>query len=147
MLIEEPRCDPSPSRFSLPTSASRKPIRDRTNDNPFSEAHFRTLKYRPDLPERFASIQHAREHCLDFFAWYNDEHRHSGLALMTPRDVHQGKVNDRLAARKIVLDAAFAANPERFVRGRPRPEAPPEIVWINPPKLQPQAAESEQVVA
>jgi len=118
-----------------------------SNDNPFSEAQFRTLKYRPNFPERFASIQHAREHCVDFFAWYNDEHRHSGLALMTPRDVHEGKVNDKLAKRKIVLDAAFAANPERFVRGRPRPESPPTIVWINPPKQPPLATAAEQEIA
>jgi len=118
-----------------------------SNDNPFSEAQFRTLKYRPDFPERFASIQHAREHCVDFFAWYNDEHRHSGLALMTPRDVHEGKINERLAKRKAVLDAAFAATPERFVRGNPRPAQPPAIVWINPPKQSPEDAATAREVA
>ena len=118
-----------------------------SNDNPFSEAQFRTFKYRPGFPERFESIQHAREHCVDFFAWYNDEHRHSRLALMTPRDVHEGKVNDRIAKRKAVLDAAFAANPERFVRGNPRPAQPPSIVWINPPKQSPNEVETEQAVA
>jgi putative transposase len=118
-----------------------------SNDNPFSEAQFRTLKYRPDFPERFGSIQHAREHCVDFFAWYNDQHRHSGLALMTPRDVHDGKVNERLAKRKAVLDAAFAANPERFVRGNPRPAEPPSAVWINPPKEAPTITKTEREVA
>lgn len=118
-----------------------------SNDNPFSEAHFRTLKYRPDFPERFDSIEHAREHCVDFFDWYNDEHRHSGLALMTPRDVHKGKINERLAKRAAVLDVAFATNPERFVRGNPRPAQPPSIVWINPPQSHVADAKTEPAVA
>ena len=105
-----------------------------SNDNPFSEAHFRTLKYRPDFPERFGSREHARQHCLDFFRWYNHEHYHSGLALMTPHDVHHGLVETKLVQRSIALSAAFNAHPERFPHGMPMPEAPRSTVWINPPK-------------
>jgi putative transposase len=105
-----------------------------SDDNPFSEAQFKTLKYRPTFPERFASLQHAREFLREFFAWYNTEHHHSGLALLTPHDVHHGLVDERLGQRAQVLDAAYAANPERFVRCPPAPRRPPATVWINPPK-------------
>jgi putative transposase len=105
-----------------------------SDDNPFSEAQFKTLKYRPDFPERFASIQHAREFLRGFFAWYNTQHHHSRLALLTPHDVHHGLVDERLSQRARVLDAAYAANPERFVRSAPTPHRPPTTVWINPPK-------------
>jgi putative transposase len=105
-----------------------------SDDNPFSEAQFKTLKYRPAFPERFASIQHAREFLREFFAWYNTEHHHSGLALLTPHDVHHGLVDERLSHRARVLDAAYAANPERFVSCPPTPRRPPTTVWINPPK-------------
>ncbi|MGH2880468.1 MAG: transposase, partial [Solirubrobacteraceae bacterium] len=105
-----------------------------SDDNPFSEAHFKTLKYRPDFPERFASLEHARAFLRDFFAWYNTQHRHDALALLTPYDVHHGLVQERLAQRRRVLDAAYAAHPERFVRNPPSPPAPPDTVWINPPK-------------
>ena len=104
-----------------------------SNDNPFSEAGFKTLKYRPDYPERFGSLEHARAFNRDFFDWYNDEHHHSGLALMTPHDVHYGLAESRRAERATVLDAAFLAHPERFTRGRPTPLALPTAVWINPP--------------
>ncbi len=105
-----------------------------SNDNPFSEAHFKTLKYRPAFPERFGSIQDARAHCHDFFPWYNVEHHHSGLGRLTPHDVHFGLADQRVAARAMVLATAYAAHPERFPRGLPQPPACPEAVWINPPK-------------
>jgi putative transposase len=104
-----------------------------SDDNPFSEAQFKTLKYRPDFPARFASLTHAREFLREFFDWYNNRHRHDALALLTPHDVHHGLVAERLAQRARVLDAAYAAHPERFVRGAPVPAAPPKAVWINPP--------------
>jgi len=105
-----------------------------SDDNPFSEAQFKTLKYRPDFPERFASLEHAREFLYSFFAWYNQQHHHEGLALLTPHDVHHGLVEKRLAQRALVLNAAYAAHPERFVNHPPSPARPPESVWINPPK-------------
>lgn len=105
-----------------------------SNDNPFSEAAFKTLKYRPDFPERFGCIEDARSYCVDFFAWYNDEHRHSGIGLHTPADVHYGRAQQRADARAVVLAAAHRAHPERFVHGVPRPPALPSAVWINKPK-------------
>jgi putative transposase len=107
-----------------------------SNDNPFSEAQFKTLKYRPAFPERFGSIQDVRAHCDVFFAWYNTEHRHSALGLLTPADVHCGLAQDRAAARATVLAAAYAAHPERFPRGLPQPLTCPHEVWINRPKPQ-----------
>ena len=105
-----------------------------SDDNPFSEAQFKTLKYRPDFPDRFGSAEHARAHCQDFFPWYNTEHRHSGIGLLTPHDVHHGLATQRIAARNDVLAAAHAAHPERFPAGRPVHRAEPAAVWINPPK-------------
>ena len=104
-----------------------------SNDNPFSEAQFKTLKYRPAFPERFGSIQDARAHGHVFFPWYNTEHHHSGLGLLTPADVHHGRVEQRRAARATVLATAYAAHPERFAAGVPQPAACPTHVWINPP--------------
>jgi len=108
-----------------------------SNDNPFSESHFKTMKYRPDFPEHFEHLEHARAHSADFFDWYNLDHRHGALGLLTPHDVHHGLVDGRLRERARVLDAAFLAHPERFPRGRPIPNAPPAQVWINPPKENP----------
>jgi putative transposase len=105
-----------------------------SNDNPFSEAQFKTLKYRPMFPERFGSIQDARAHCPEFFTWYNTEHHHSGLGLLTPADVHHGLAEERVAARAAALAMAYAAHPERFPSGAPHPPARPVEVWINPPK-------------
>ena len=105
-----------------------------SNDNPFSEAQFKTLKYRPAFPARFGSIQDARAHCHVFFPWYNTEHHHSGLGLLTPADVHHGVAEQRIAARATVLATAYAAHPERFPAGQPQPPARPVEVWINPPK-------------
>ncbi len=106
-----------------------------SNDNPFSEAHFKTLKYRPDFPDRFGCIEDARAHCVDFFHWYNAEHYHSGVGLLTPEDVHYGRAPARSAARALVLGAAQAAHPERFTNGAPCPPALPTAVWINRPGI------------
>jgi putative transposase len=105
-----------------------------SNDNPYSEAQFKTLKYRPGFPERFPSLLDSRAHCQVFFPWYNHEHRHSGIGLLTPADVHYGRAAEILAQRQRVLVAAHAARPERFVRGAPRPPQVPTAAWINPPK-------------
>ena len=105
-----------------------------SDDNPFSEAHFKTLKYRPGFPSRFGSIEDARAFCRTFFAWYNTEHRHSGIGLLTPETVHRGRGEDVRTARRAVLADAYAAHPERFVRQRPEPPKLPTAVWINPPK-------------
>lgn len=101
-----------------------------SNDNPFSEAQFNTLKYRPDFPPRFGSIQDARAHCQAFFPWYNTEHHHSSLGLLTPADVQHGLAERRTAERATVLAAAYAAHPERFPAGLPHPTAGPVEVWI-----------------
>lgn len=104
-----------------------------SNDNAFSESQFKTLKYRPDFPDRFGSIQHAREHLTTFFDWYNAEHRHSGIGYLTPADVHHGRAAAVLEKRQRVLDQARAAHPERFARGMARVLTLPGAVWINPP--------------
>ncbi len=104
-----------------------------STDNPYSEAQFKTLKYRPGFPKRFGSIEHARAFCREFFGWYNGEHRHSGIGLMTPATVHHGRAEQTHAERARVLDAAYAANPERFVRRAPTPPPVPAAAWINKP--------------
>jgi putative transposase len=105
-----------------------------SNDNPFSEAQFKTLKYRPDFPERFGAIQDARAHGHVFFPWYNTEPHHAGLGLLTPADVHHGLAEQRIAARATVLATAYRVHPERFPAGLPHPPAHPGEVWINPPQ-------------
>jgi putative transposase len=104
-----------------------------SNDNPYIESHFKTLKYGPSFPDHFANIEQARDFCRRFFAWYNMEHRHVGIALLTPRDVHYGRVGERRAARRTVLHTAFSEHPERFVRGCPEPPALASVVYINEP--------------
>jgi putative transposase len=104
-----------------------------SNDNPYSEAQFKTLKYRPGFPDRFASIEEARAFCQNFFRWYNVEHRHSGIGLLPPEVVHYGQAQAAYDARSQVLAAAHAAHPERFVRQAPRPPQLPTAAWINPP--------------
>jgi len=104
-----------------------------SNDNPYSESQFKTLKYRPEFPDRFGSIQDARTLCRAFFPWYNHEHRHGGLALLTPADVHYGRAQERLEKRSRVLEAAFQAHPERVKGRRPLPGVLPDADWINPP--------------
>jgi len=103
-------------------------------DNPFSEAQFKTMKYRPDYPQAFAGIQAARTWARHFLQWYNHEHHHSGLALMTPATVHYGQVETVYQQRQQVLTTACAAHPERFVHGKPSLPKPPEEVWINQPQ-------------
>jgi len=105
-----------------------------SNDNPYSESHFKTVKYHPEFPDRFGSLQDSRSFLLDFFEWYNTMHHHSGLGLLTPFDVHYGLAGQRLADREKVLRTAFEMTPERFVRGVPKPLALPQAVWINKPK-------------
>ena len=118
------------SDLSIDASHSRPRV---SNDNPFSEAQFRTFKYRPEFPERFGSLEDARAIGHDLFAWYNDAHHHSGLSYLTPADVHYGRAAAILDIRHRVRLAAYAAHPERFVQGPPRPETLPTMVWINPP--------------
>jgi putative transposase len=104
-----------------------------SNDNPYSESQFRTLKYRPDFPDTFGSIEHAREHCRTFFTWYNTEHYHSGIGWNHPIDVHYGRSEAVRANRAEVLTTAYTRNPERFVRKHPEPPALPTTTWINRP--------------
>jgi putative transposase len=103
-----------------------------SDDNPFSEAPFKTLKYRPDFPTRFGSLHGARAHCADFFRWYNNEHYHSGIALKTPHVVHHDLAEQVQRDRRAALDAAHRAHPERFVHGHPEPPPLPTQAWINP---------------
>lgn len=105
-----------------------------SDDNPYSESQFKTMKYRPGFPKRFGCIEDARAHCKRFFAWYNFEHRHSGIGFMTPNAVHFGQVEAMLKKRQVALDAAFAAHPKRFKNRPPKTHCVPRKVWINPPK-------------
>jgi len=104
-----------------------------STDNPYSEAQFKTLKYRPGFPTRFDSIEHARAFCRQFFPWYNRDHRHSGIGLMTPETVHHDRAEQAHAQRAGVLEAAYARNPERFVHQCPTPPPIPAAAWINKP--------------
>ena len=115
-----------------------------SDDNPFSESQFKTLKYRPGFPERFFTLEEARSFCRDFFRWYNTEHRHSGIAMMTPDMMHTGRAVAVHAARQEVLHQAYAEHPERFVRRAPAPRPLPNAVYINPPK--PAPAVTQEVV-
>ena len=105
-----------------------------SNDNPFSEAHFKTLKYQPEFPRRFETINEARAFCRQFFTWYNEEHHHAGIGLMTPDQIHFGQAEEIYAARQNTLNTAFLNTPESFVRKPPQPPHIPTAVWINPPK-------------
>ena len=116
--------------LSVTKSHSRPYVSD---DNPYSESHFRTMKYRPDFPDRFGCIQDSRAFCQTFFTWYNQEHRHSGIELLTPAAVHYGQASEIMGRRQVVLDAAYQAHPERFVRSAPKLLAIPKEVWINKP--------------
>jgi putative transposase len=119
--------------LSITKSHSRPYVSD---DNPYSESQFKTLKYRPGFPNRFGSIQDARAFCREFFPWYNGEHRHSGIGLMTPEMVHYGEAELVTSQRQNVLASAFDEHPERFVRGMPMPPSLPEAAWINKPKVE-----------
>ena len=111
-------------------SLSRPRVSD---DNPFSEAQFKTLKYHPGFPGRFHDITAVIAFCRTFFPWYNTEHRHGGIAMLTPDDVHHHRTRSVLDQRGRTLQAAWTRHPERFVRGIPKPDPLPEAVWINPP--------------
>lgn len=111
-----------------------------SNDNPYSESLFKTMKYRPEFPDRFGSIQDARAFCRRFFDWYNNRHHHSGIGLLTPQQVHSGRAGQLRHQRKIVLDAAHARHPNRFVRTAPQAPAMPTAAWINPPENSQRAA-------
>ena len=121
------------SDLGVTKSHSRPHVPD---DNPYSEAQFKTMKYRPDYPDRFGCPEDVRGWGRSFFSWYNFEHHHTGLGLMTPATVHYGQAPQVQAQRQRVLEAAFVAHPERFVRGRPTAPTLPEAVWINKPKTQ-----------
>lgn len=122
------------SDLGVTPSHSRPHVPD---DNPYSEAHFKTLKYQPDFPERFGSLADARAWARTFFSWYNEEHYHTGLGLLTPAMVHYGQAETHQAQRQQVLQAAYAAHPERFVGGQPKVPPLPPAVWINQPKKEP----------
>jgi putative transposase len=119
--------------LGITKSHSRPHVSD---DNPYSEAQFKTLKYRPDFPGRFGCIQDSRSFCQLFFPWYNGDHHHNGIALLTPEIVHYGKAEAVTSQRQIVLASAFDAHPERFVHGRPVPPSLPKAAWINKPKVE-----------
>ncbi len=116
--------------LDIARSHSRPHVSD---DNPYSESQFKTMKYRPDFPERFNCMEEARAYCRVFFPWYNEEHRHSGIAYMTPHSVHFGLAQAMLITRQAALDAAFVAHPKRFKNTNPQPHALPIAAWINPP--------------
>src|SRR6516164_2679836 len=121
-------------------SHSRPQVSD---DNPFSEAQFKTLKYRPDFPDRFGAYEDAESFCQRFFPWYNREHRHGALGLMTPHDIHDGLAAAQWQRRAAVLRAAYQAHPERFPRGVPVPPPLPTAAWINKPPAPPALAVPE----
>lgn len=118
------------SDLGVTKTHSRPHVND---DNPYSESQFKTLKYRPEFPDRFGSIEDARQFCRNFFRWYNQQHCHSGIALLMPEVVHYGLAQEVLSQRDRILLSAYQAHPERFVKGRPKPSALPKAVWINPP--------------
>ena len=123
-----------PVAFLLADLESPRPTPARaSNDNPYSESQFKTLKYRPGFPDRFGSLQDARSFCQQFFTWYNRRHRHAGIAMMTPEAVH-GRAAQLHQARAQVLAAAYAVHPEGFVHRPPAPKPLPTAVWINPPE-------------
>ena len=118
-------------------SHSRPQVSD---DDPFSEAQFKTLKYRPDFPARFGAYEDAETFCRRFFPWYNLEHRHSALGLMTPHDIHYGLAAAKWRQRAVILRAAYQAHPDRFPRGVPVPPPLPTAAWINKPLTAPALA-------
>lgn len=125
--------------LGLTKSQSRPRV---SNDNPYSESQFKTLKYCPEFPDRFGSIEDSRIFCRAFFAWYNMEHRHSGIGLMTPHAVHYGLAARMTQARQLTLFGAYAKHPERFVKGRPVPPRLPEAAWINRPRIMGESEEA-----
>ena len=111
-----------------------------STDNPYSEAQFRTLKYRPEFPDRFGSIEDARVFCREFFAWYNNQHHHTGIGLLTPQQMHAGQAGQISRQRQEVLSDFYRQHPERFVRGEPVAPKVPQAAWINRPEEKPDAA-------
>jgi len=116
-----------------------------SNDNPYSESQFKTMKYRPEFPQRFGCYQDAHRFLTEFSPWYNHEHHHSGLGYLTPYDVHYGLAEKRREQRAVVLQEAYERNPQRFVRGLSKPALLPTAAWINQPKEIP-PAESVQAL-
>lgn len=104
-----------------------------SNDNPFSESQFKTMKYQPNFPDRFGCYEDGLGHCRQFFSWYNNEHYHSGIGLVTPSSLHYGQAAQVVVSRQTTLETAYMIHPERFVHGRPKPPQLPQAVWINPP--------------
>nr|WP_246542432.1 IS3 family transposase [Collimonas antrihumi] len=123
--------------LGITKSHSRPYISD---DNPYSEAQFKTLKYQPGFPSRFGSLADARAHCATFFAWYNQQHRHSGIGMMTPESVHTGRAAEVRKQRQSTLDCAFRRTPNRFKNRPPQPQKLPTAAWINPPFTEKKAA-------
>ena len=118
-----------------------------SDDNPYSESQFKTMKYRPDFPERFGCIEDARAHCQAFFDGYNHHHRHSGIGYMTPHSVHCGHDHALRDRRQAALDSAFLATPKRFKDRPPQPPALPTAAWINPPQPETTASQTTQPCA
>lgn len=150
LLIHSDRGSPMTSKavalllsdLGITKSLSRPHVSD---DNPYSESQFKTMKYRPTFPERFGSIEDAREFCKRFFNWYNNEHYHTGIALMTPATVHYGLAEQCTNRRQEILSNAFDAHPERFVKGAPKVLQVPQEAWINPPKRDNQDATTSSI--
>ncbi len=125
------------SDLGIAKSHSRPYVSD---DNPYSEAQFKTLKYQPGFPARFGSLADARAHCAQFFTWYNQQHRHSGIGMMTPESVHTGRTAAVRQQRQATLADAYARTPARFKHRMPQPQKVPTAAWINPPTMEKKAA-------
>jgi hypothetical protein len=130
--------------LGITKSHSRPHVSD---DSPYSEAQFKALKYRPGFPDRFGCIQDSRYFCQEFFHWYNGEHHHNGIALLTPEIVHYGKAEAVTSQRQIILTSAFDAHPERFVHGSPVPPSLPEAAWINKPKVESEKSMLAEIIS
>lgn len=118
-----------------------------SDDNPYSESQFKTLKYSPEFPDRFGSIEDARAFCRRFFPWYNDAHHHTGIGLLTPAVVHFGRAEEIIGKRRIVLETAYQKHPERFFNGPPKSQEMPSAAWINKPDQEPEIKVPEVAIA
>jgi putative transposase len=118
-----------------------------SDDNPYSESQFKTMKYSPEFPDRFGSLEDSRSFCRRFFPWYNDEHHHTGIGLLTPGTVHFGRAEEVIENRRIVMEGAYQAHPERFFNGRPKSQGLPSAAWINKPDREPEIEVPEVKVA
>ncbi len=128
------------AQLGITRSLSRPKVSD---DHPFSEAQFKTLKYHPGFPGRFPDLTAAIAFGRSFFPWYHTQHHHAGLAMLTPDDVHHGRARQRIEQRRRTLSQAWGRHPERFVQGKPKPRALPETVWIHPPKATPTVGDAQ----